>query len=98
MSNLYEDYREIDNVRNKLDAIIDLVQSEPRRVFLTRKGKVQAIVIGPADYEDLWNIEFERDMKVGDEEEARGEVVPHTEVLRGLDEFIRKHREQKNEM
>jgi len=94
MSNLYEDYREIDNVRNKLDAIIDLVQSEPRRVFLTKQGKVQAIVIGPADYEDLWNIEFERDMKVGDEEEARGDVVPHAEVFRGIDEFIRKHREQ----
>ena len=86
MSNLFEDYREIDNVRDKLDLLIALVQSQPSRVFLTENGKVQAILIGPRDYEDLWNIELERDLKVGDEEEARGEVVAHAEVLRMMDE------------
>jgi len=93
MSNLYEDYREIDNFPNKLDFLIELVQSAPRRVFLTKSGKVQAIVISPRDYEDLWNIEFERDMKRGDEEEERGEVHSSETVMRDIEEIIRRHRE-----
>ena len=64
------------------------MQSQPSRVFLTENGKVQAILIGPRDYEDLWNIELERDLKVGDEEEARGDVVAHAEVLRRMNGFI----------
>lgn len=81
MSNLFEDYREIDNVRGKLDFLIELVTSAPRRVFLTQKGEVKAIIIGPQDYEDLWNIEFERDMAIADEERAQGRVYSHEEVM-----------------
>lgn len=83
MSNLFEDYREIDNVRDKLDFLIELVNSAPRRVFLTKLGEVQAILIGPKDYEDLWQIELERDMKLADEDES----IPHEEVMRKLKEF-----------
>ena len=82
MSNIYEDYREIDNVREKMDFVIELVNAAPRRVFLTKHGEVQAIVIGPKDYEDLWQIEFDRDIKLGDEESSRGRLVPNDEVFR----------------
>ena len=65
MSNLLEDYREISNVREKLDLVVDLVNSASRRVFLTQRGEVKAIVISPKDYEELWKMELDRDMAVG---------------------------------
>lgn len=87
MTNLFEDYREIDNVRDKLDLLIELVQTAPRRVFLTKTGEVQAVVLSRRDYEDLWQLEFDRDMAIGDEESARGELIPHAEVMRRMDEL-----------
>lgn len=87
MSNIFEDYREIDNVRSKLDFLIELVASAPRRVFLTEHGEVRAIIIGPKDYEDLWQIEFDRDMKETDEEVARGEVYSHEEMMQHMQEL-----------
>lgn len=66
MSSLFEDYREIDNVRNKLDLLLELVETGPRRVFITERGKVQAVVMSASDYEDLWNLELDRDMKLCD--------------------------------
>ena len=68
MSHQFEDYREISNVRDKLDFIIELVRSAPRRVFLTERGEVKAVVLGPKDYEDLWNLDIDREMKLCDEE------------------------------
>ncbi len=92
MNNIFEDYREIDNVRDKLDLIVELVNSAPRRVFLTKEGVVQAVVIGRVDYQQLWQLELDHDMKVGDEEEARGEVVSHEEVLRRTQEILNRKR------
>ena len=94
MSNLYEDYREIDNVRDKMDFVIELVRSAPRRVFLTKDGQVQAIVIGPEDYEDLWNIELDRDMALAREESARGETYTHEEVMAHMRELEARLRNQ----
>lgn len=92
MSNLFEDYREIKNVRDKLDFILQLVQTAPRRVFLTEQGKVQAVVLSPEDYQDLWNIELDRDMKLCDEETetfSTEEVFAH---VKELEEQLRKGR------
>lgn len=85
MSNLFEDYREIDNVRDKLDFILELVHSAPRRVFLTEQGKVQAVVLSPRDYEDLWNIELDRDMKLCDEER---DVISHEEFMKRMEAHV----------
>jgi PHD/YefM family antitoxin component YafN of YafNO toxin-antitoxin module len=85
MSHLFEDYREIKNVRDKLDFILELVQTAPRRVFLTEEGKVRAVVLSPKDYEDLWNIELDRDMKLCDEEP---DVITHEEFMKHMDERI----------
>lgn len=85
MSNLFEDYREISNVSDKLDFVIELVRTAPRRVFLTERGEVKAIVLSPQDYEDLWKIELDRDMKLCDEEP---ELFPNTEFIRRTDEMI----------
>lgn len=87
MSHIFEDYREIDNVRDKLDSLIELVISAPRRVFLTEYGEVRAIIIGPKDYEDLWQIELDRDMKEADEQVGRGEVYSHEEVMEHMQEL-----------
>jgi PHD/YefM family antitoxin component YafN of YafNO toxin-antitoxin module len=95
MSNLFEDYREIDNVRDRLDFLIDLVNSAPRRVFLTEKGDVRAIIIGPEDYEDLWNIELDRDMKLADEQVARGEVYSWEEVRQHMKDLAAKLQAEK---
>lgn len=95
MSHTFEEYREVDNVREKLDFVIDLVNSLPRRVFLTKKGEVLAVVIGAKDYEDLWQTEFDRDMKLADEEAARGELIPHEQVMREIDELQAKLRERR---
>lgn len=90
MSHLFEDYREINNVRDKLDLLIELVQSAPRRVFLTERGKVQAVVLSARDYEYLWRLELDRIIAEGDEEENNGEIIPHEEVMRGLAELSAK--------
>jgi hypothetical protein len=84
MSNLFEDYREIKNVRDKVDLLIELVSSAPRRVFLTELGEVKAVVIGVDDYEDLWKIELERDMKLTDEDV----VHSNEDVIRRMNAFI----------
>ncbi|MFL6245336.1 MAG: hypothetical protein ACJ74H_04875 [Thermoanaerobaculia bacterium] len=91
MSNLFEDYREIKNVRDKLDFILELVQTAPRRVFLTEQGKVRAVVLSPADYEDLWNIELDRDMKLCDEDR---DVITHEEFMKCMDEHVQKQRKK----
>ena len=88
MTHIFEDYREIDNVRDKLDFVIDLVNEAPRRVFLTQEGKVQAVVLSAHDYKGLWQLEFEHLMALGDEEEARGELFTTEEVMREAKEII----------
>ncbi len=59
-------------------------------MFLTKQGEVQAILIGPKDYEDLWQIEFDRDMKLADEDVARGNLIPYEDVRREVRELIAK--------
>ena len=96
MANLIEDYREIDNIRETLDSLVESVTTAPRRVFLTRKGEVLAVIIGPKDYEDLWNIELDRDIKVSNEDVANGEVLyTHEEFLQHVSELEAKLRAQK---
>ena len=92
MSNLFEDYREISNVRDKLDMLVELVSSAPRRVFLTKTGEVKAVVMSADDYKDLWNLEFERAMKIGDEEEELGHVFPNAEVMREMRQYVSEFR------
>ncbi len=94
MNNVFEDYREIRNVRNKLDLILELVQTAPRRVFLTERGQVQAVVLSARDYEDLWQLEFERDMKQADEESAAGQLIPHAQAMREVQELIDSRRKK----
>jgi PHD/YefM family antitoxin component YafN of YafNO toxin-antitoxin module len=95
MTHIFEDYREIDNVRDKLDFLIELVNEAPRRVFLTQQGEVQAVVLSRSDYKSLWRLELEHLMALGDEEEARGEIFSTEEVMRGVEEMLeRKRRSQ----
>ena len=80
MSHQFEDYREISNVRDKLDFIIELVRSAPRRVFLTERGETKAVVLSARDYEDLWRLDIEQEMKLCDEETetySTEEVIAH---------------------
>lgn len=85
MSHLFEDYREISNVRDKLDFIIELVRSAPRRVFLTERGEVKAVVLGPKDYEELWTLDIEHAMKLCDEEP---ELLTHDEFLKEVEAHV----------
>lgn len=80
MSHQFEDYREISNVRDKLDFIIELVRSAPRRVFLTERGEVKAVVLGTKDYEDLWRLDIDQELKLCAEETetySTEEVIAH---------------------
>ncbi len=88
MTHIFEDYREINNVRDKLDFVIELVNEAPRRVFLTQEGKVQAVVLSAADYKSLWQLEFEHLMALSNEEVARGEVFTTEEVIRHIEERL----------
>ena len=85
MSHQFEDYREISNVRDKLDFLIELVRSAPRRVFLTERGVVKAVVLGPKDYEDLWRLDIDRELKLCDEEP---ELIPHEEFMKRMDAHV----------
>ena len=95
MSNLLEDYREISNVREKLDLVVDLVNSASRRVFLTQRGEVKAVVLSPKDYEELWKLELDRDMAVARDERERGMIYSHDEVVRMMEELIASGRESR---
>jgi PHD/YefM family antitoxin component YafN of YafNO toxin-antitoxin module len=95
MSNLLEDYREISNVREKLDLVVDLVNSASRRVFLTQRGEVKAIVLSPRDYEELWKMELYRDMAVARDERERGMIYSHDEVVQMMEELIASGRESR---
>jgi PHD/YefM family antitoxin component YafN of YafNO toxin-antitoxin module len=92
MTHIFEDYREIDNVRDKLDFVIELVKEAPRRVFLTQQGEVQAVVLSRSDYKGLWQLEFEHLMALSDEEVARGEVFTTEEVIRHVEERLERKR------
>lgn len=85
MSHQFEDYREISNVRDKLDFIIELVRSAPRRVFLTEQGEVKAVVLGAKDYEELWRLDIEHEMKLSDQEP---ETITHEEFMKEMDEYV----------
>lgn len=85
MSHQFEDYREISNVRDKLDHIIELVRSAPRRVFLTEQGEVKAVVLSAKDYEDLWRLDIEQELKLCAEEP---ETITHEEFMKEMDEYI----------
>jgi PHD/YefM family antitoxin component YafN of YafNO toxin-antitoxin module len=94
MYNLFEDYREIRNVRDNVDLILELVQTAPRRVFLTEQGKVQAVVLSARDYELLWRLELEHDMKIADEESAAGQRISFHDFRRELQEAEAKRKKQ----
>jgi PHD/YefM family antitoxin component YafN of YafNO toxin-antitoxin module len=84
MSHQFEDYREISNVRDKLDFLIELVRSAPRRVFLTEQGEVKAVVLSARDYEDLWRLDIERELKLCAEETetySTAEVIAHIQKV-----------------
>jgi PHD/YefM family antitoxin component YafN of YafNO toxin-antitoxin module len=85
MSHQFEDYREISNVRDKLDFIIELVRSAPRRVFLTQQGEVKAVVLSARDYEDLWRLDIERELKLCAEET---ETYSTEEVMKEMAEYV----------
>ena len=85
MAHIFEDYREINNVRDKLDFVIELVNEAPRRVFLTQEGEVQAVVLSRSDYDELWELELQHG---GADEEARGEFLTTEEVMRHAKEII----------
>jgi PHD/YefM family antitoxin component YafN of YafNO toxin-antitoxin module len=85
MSHQFEDYREITNVRDKLDLIIELVRSAPRRVFLTEQDEVKAVVLSARDYEDLWRLDIEQELKLCAEEP---ETLTHEEFMKEMDEYI----------
>ncbi|HEX2120269.1 MAG TPA: hypothetical protein VHL59_01380 [Thermoanaerobaculia bacterium] len=52
-----------------------------------------AIVLGPQDYEDLWQIELDRDMKVCDDNPQ--DCISGAEMLRHMDELEAKARAAK---
>lgn len=81
MSHLFEDYREVENVRNRFDLLLELIDDPRRRVFLTRRGEVVGVLLNPKDYEELWELEFDQDMKLCDLER---ELIPHEEIMRRM--------------
>jgi len=87
MAPLFEDYREIDNVRNRFDFLLELIGDPRRRVFITRRGEVLAVLLNPKDYDDLWWYEFDVDMKKADEDPVR---YTNEEVMQRMNKRIRK--------
>ena len=85
MSHQFEDYREISNVRDKLDFLIELVRTAPRRVFLTEQGETKAVVLSAKDYEDLWRLDIDQEMKLCDQE---SETISHEEFMKEMDEYV----------
>ncbi|HEX7152812.1 MAG TPA: hypothetical protein VF618_15085 [Thermoanaerobaculia bacterium] len=61
MSHLFEDYLEVGDSEATVEHMIELVHEEPRRVFLTRNGEVQAVLLRASDYNELFLLELDAD-------------------------------------
>ena len=81
------DVRPVTEFRANTSAVIAQMHATKRPVILTQHGRSAAILLDVDVYEGLIDeIELLRDLQVAEAQIAAGQVVPHEEVVRRMDE------------
>ena len=78
-----EDIRPLSEFRANAAAFVEQVQSTHRPIVLTQHGRGAAVLLGVAEYERLVErTEVLEDIRVAEEQIARGEGIEHDEAKR----------------
>ena len=78
-----EDIRPLSEFRANTAAFVEQVQTTQRPIVLTQHGRGAAVLLGVTEYERLVErAEVLDDIRVAEEQVARGEVVEHEEAKR----------------
>jgi len=78
-----EDIRPLSEFRANTAAFVEQVQSTRRAIVLTQHGRGAAVLIGVAEYERLVErAEVLDDIRMAEEQVARGEAIEHDEAMR----------------
>jgi antitoxin YefM len=71
--------------RAKTSQLLAKLRSDRRPMVLTQNGRSAAIVMDITAYEEMLDqIELLRDIRVAEEQIARGEAIPHDEAIAAL--------------
>lgn len=82
---LTEDVRPVSEFRANAAAFIEQIQATRRPILLTQHGRGAAVLLDVAEYERLVErAEVLEDIRVAEEQIARGEGIEHEEVERRL--------------
>jgi prevent-host-death family protein len=78
-----EDIRPLSEFRANTAAFVEQVQTTQRPIVLTQHGRGAAVLLGVSEYERLVErAEVLDDIRVAEEQFARGEVIEHEEAKR----------------
>jgi antitoxin YefM len=78
-----EDIRSLSEFRANAAAFIEQVQSTRRPIVLTQHGRSAAVLLDVGEYERLAErVEVLEDIRVAEEQVARGEGIAHEDVKR----------------
>jgi len=78
-----EDIRPLSEFRANAAAFVEQVQETRRPIVLTQHGRGAAVLVGVAEYERLVErAEVLEDIRVAEEQIARGEGIEHEEARR----------------
>jgi len=82
---LDEDIKPLSEFRSNAAALLQRLRETKRPLVLTQRGHSAAVVVDVAEYERLVDeLELLRDVRLAEEQLARGEGVPHEEAKRRL--------------
>jgi antitoxin YefM len=71
--------------RAKTSLLLEKLRADRRPMVLTQHGRSAAVIMDVAVYEDMLDqIALLRDIRAAEEQIARGEGIPHDEVVAGL--------------
>lgn len=80
-----DDVRPLTDVRKHLAEIVARVQRTNRPLVLTQRGRAVAVMLSPAEYDEMaGRDEFVKAVHVGLAEADAGKLVPHDEVVAWL--------------
>ncbi|MEW5774988.1 MAG: type II toxin-antitoxin system Phd/YefM family antitoxin [Thermodesulfobacteriota bacterium] len=88
---LTEDIRPLSEFRAGAAECIAQVRSSKRPLVITQRGKSAAVLLDVEVYEDLMDrLELVEDIRVAEEQLARGEGIEEDEVFRRIQERIQR--------
>lgn len=80
-----EDIRPVSEFRANTAAFIEQIQTTRRPILLTQHGRGAAVLLDIAEYERLVErAEVLEDIRVAEEQIARGEGIPHDQATQRL--------------